>query len=358
MEAVGQLTGGVAHDFNNLLAVIMGNMELLEEELNLETPALKAVLRAVERGSELTQRLLAYSRQQTLMPQKVDLAALVSGMTDLLTRTLGATVEIEIIEAPDLWLVSADPGQVENAILNLALNARDAVPDGGKLTIECRNEIFDAAYLATNPEAIAGEYACLSVTDNGVGMSEEVQSRAFEPFFTTKEVGEGSGLGLSMVYGFATQSGGHVAIYSEEGVGTTVKLNLPRAMEVVEPVAIDPANETAPVEDVIRGGNERVLIIEDDPDLRPLTVRILQELGYTVVAAQDAAEAGLLLEKEAVFDLVLSDVVLPGGVSGPQFAQNIHGSYPNLKFIFMSGYPAEAATRNGLLEPGDAQWIA
>ena len=343
MEAVGQLTGGVAHDFNNLLAVIQGNAEFLADEVGQDNPMTQAILRATTRGSELTQRLLAFSRQQPLRPQAVDLAALVGGVSVLLARTLGETITIETVTAPGLWVVSADPGQVENALLNLAINARDAMPDGGRLTIECQNTALDEAYVTSNPEALAGEYSVLAVMDTGTGMSAEVQAHAFEPFFTTKEVGKGSGLGLSMIYGFAKQSGGHIAIYSEEGMGTTVKLYLPRAEGPPDAVADQSGN------DVPRGRGETILVIEDDTDVRALAASMLEELGYKAVAVADG-DSGLAALARAPVDVVLSDVILPGGMSGPEFAEAAQARHGGIKIVFMSGYPSEAARHNGFVD--------
>ena len=346
MEAVGQLTGGVAHDFNNLLTVILGNAQMLEERLGRENVELDQIIQATKRGAELNHRLLAFSLQQPLRPQAIDLGSLVSGMSEMLTRALGETIEIETVVAPDLENALADPGQVENALLNLALNARDAMPRGGKLTIECANVQIDDAYVADNPEAKIGVYVVLAVSDEGSGMTAEVQAHAFEPFFTTKEVGQGSGLGLSMIYGFAKQSGGHVNIYSEAGKGTTVKLYLPRAQETMH---VESPNK---VEEMPLGRGEVVLVIEDDPDVRALTVRMLEVLNYKVIDAFNAAAAHKVLAKERSVDLVLSDVVLPGGVSGPEFAEEARITHPELKIIYMSGYPAEAAKRNGFLGSG------
>jgi len=343
MQAVGQLTGGVAHDFNNLLAIVLGNAELLSGKVGEDDPKLQAVMRAATRGAELTQRLLAFSRIQTLQPQVIDVDALVGSMTSLLSRTLGETIEIETRLAPRLWNATADPGQVENALLNLAINARDAMAGGGKLTIECANAVLDEAYVAVNPEARTGDYVVLAVSDTGSGMSAEVQAHAFEPFFTTKEVGQGSGLGLSMVYGFAKQSGGQVTIYSEEGQGTAVKLYLPRAQGAAK------AEDVPPSEEVPQGRGERILVIEDDPDVRDLAVNVLGGLGYRVIEVADAASAHKVLADGQAVDLVLSDVVLPGGTSGPEFAAEARAAHPGLKIIFMSGYPAEAAKRNGFV---------
>jgi signal transduction histidine kinase len=302
METVGQLTGGIAHDFNNLLAVIYGSAELLEDKIGTDDPQVRAVIKAAGRGAELTQRLLAYSRQQPLRPQPIDLAELTGGILALLRRTLGETIEIVTDRSPDLWPVLADPGQVENAVLNLAINARDAMPEGGKLTIECTNACLDEAHVAQNPEAAVGDYVVMAVSDTGVGMPDEVREHAFEPFFTTKEVGEGSGLGLSMVYGFAIQSGGHTAIYSEQGRGTTVKLYLPRAEQALRP------RRTALDGQALSGRGELVLVVEDDSDVRELAVKMLKGLGYRVIDAVEAASARVVLGQERV-DLVLCDVV-------------------------------------------------
>ncbi len=342
MEAVGQLTGGVAHDFNNLLAVILGNAELLDGKLDGEDgDLLEAIIRAGERGAELTRRLLAFSRKQALRPTTLDLGELFGGLYSLLSRSLGETIEIETKAAPGLWPATADPGQVENALLNLAINARDAMPDGGKLTIECANAELDRDYVAQNPEADAGDYVALSVSDTGVGMSEEAIERAFEPFFTTKQVGEGTGLGLSMVYGFAKQSGGHVRLYSEAGKGTTVRLYLPRAELEADRAEIKDADQ------VPRGRGEVVLVVEDDPDVRRLVVRILGSLGYRVVDAPDARAALAVLSAGETVDLLLSDVVLAGGMSGPELARLSRERHRDLKILLMTGYAAEAANRNG-----------
>jgi PAS domain S-box-containing protein len=346
LEAVGQLTGGVAHDFNNLLAVVQGNAEILAEIVGEDDKAVRGILRASARGAELTQRLLAFSRQQPLWPQAIALQDLVAGMSELLKSALGETIAVETMADPDLWAAAADPGQVENALLNLAINARDAMVDGGKLTIECLNARLDETYLAQSPEAVAGDYVVLAVSDSGRGMTAEEIERAFEPFFTTKEVGEGSGLGLSMVYGFAKQSDGHVSLYSEPGKGTTVKVYLPRAAHAPE------RPEKDGTEAVPRGQGETILVIEDNEEVRGLAVRMIERLGYRVRDVPEAASALSLLEQEGdSIDLVLSDVVLPGGMSGPKFADAAREFRPDLKVIFMSGYPAEASHRNGLLAP-------
>ena len=345
MEAVGQLTGGIAHDFNNLLAVIQGNAELLEDHVGADDPRVRAVIRAAGRGADLTQRLLAFSRRQPLRPQSIDLAELTTGMSALLKRTLGETIEIVTDQSSDLWPVLADPGQVENALLNLAINARDAMPEGGKLTIECMNVCLDEAHVTQNPEAVVGDYVVMTVSDTGVGMAAEAREHAFEPFFTTKEVGEGSGLGLSMVYGFAIQSGGHATIYSEKGHGTTVKLYLPRAAQALR------LRKKAPYGQAPSGRGELVLVVEDDSDVRTLAVRMLEGLGYRVVDAVEAESARAVLGHEQV-DLVLCDVVLPRGVSGLEFAETVQRHDPDIKIIFMSGYAAEATKGSGALGSG------
>jgi PAS domain S-box-containing protein len=348
MEAVGQLTGGVAHDFNNLLAVIIGNAEILVEDLGDSDPSPKAILRAARHGTELTQRLLAFSRRQPLDPQMVTLGKLVDDMSGMLGRMLGEAIEIEVVGEEGLWPALADAGQVENALLNLAINARDAMPGGGRLTIECMNTRLDAASLEGVSDVSPGDFVVLAVSDNGAGMPPSVLEHVFEPFFTTKEVGQGTGLGLSMVYGFARQSGGHVTVYSEEGTGTTVKLYLPRSRS--EAVPSGPEDLAA-----LPGGHgETVLLLEDDDDVRFLVVRILEGLGYRVIEAARAEAAGAVLAEAEQVDLLLSDVVLPGKYNGPDFARRARDTHPGLRIVFMSGYPAEAVRRNGFVDLGGA----
>ncbi len=348
MEAVGQLTGGVAHDFNNLLAVIMGNAELVRDTAPESAGSVDAILRAAGRGAELTQRLLAFSRQQPLRPKSIDLHALASGMLDLLSRTLGETIAIETHIEPGLWDALADAGQVENALLNLALNARDAMPQGGRLDILGANRTIGLADVEAFPEVEPGDYIELAVRDTGQGMTPEVQAQAFEPFFTTKDVGQGSGLGLSMIYGFARQSGGHATIESQAGQGTTVRLYLPRA-GAGKAVDMAPDQKAgAP-----QGSGETILVLEDNEDVRALAVMMLEGLNYRVLEARDAAEArAALREAAASIDLVLSDVVLPGGASGPEFVAEARAAHPGLKVVFMSGYSAEAAGSDTLREAG------
>ena len=348
MEAVGQLTGGVAHDFNNLLAVIIGNAEMLVEDLGDDDPLPKAILRAARRGTELTQRLLAFSRRQPLDPQPVALDELVDGMFGMLRRTLGEAIEIVVAREPGLWPAMADAGQVENALLNLAINARDAMPDGGRLAIECTNASLDEDSLAGDGDVLPGDFVVMAVSDNGSGMAPSVLEHAFEPFFTTKEVGQGTGLGLSMIYGFARQSGGHVTISSEEGGGTVVRLYLPKSDRAAAACRPDNPNNMP------RGRGETVLVLEDDEDVRALAVRILEGMGYRIIEAARAAAAEEVLAGSESVDLLLSDVVLSGKRNGPEFARQARESHPDLKVLFMSGYPAEAARGRGFADLGGA----
>lgn len=344
MEAIGQLTGGIAHDFNNLLAVIQGNAELIEDAGGDLSPMASTIVRASERGAELTQRLLAFSRQQPLHPEVICLGNLMVNMLELLKSSLGETVKISTNTQKDLWGALADSGQVENALLNLAINARDAMPKGGHLIIDCANVTLDGNHSVKESNLAAGDYVVLSVTDHGEGMSEDVRKRAFEPFFTTKEIGAGSGLGLSMVSGFAEQSGGEAVIYSEEDEGTTVRLYLPRAQ-------IKAGGQSKPqAEAVPRGLGETILVIEDDPEVRNLAEMMLGNLGYRVICAADANIARQTVESSSGINLILSDVILPGGTSGPEFADELRTSHPEMKVLFMSGYPAEAAKRKGFLD--------
>ncbi len=349
MEAIGKLTGGIAHDFNNLLAVIMGNAELILSRSPGSDARAKVIVRAAKRGAELTRRLLAYARQQPLRPRTTDVRTLVAGVSDMLGRVLGETIRIEVRTAANLWNVLADPGQIEDAILNLAINARDAMPSGGKLTIECANAPLYGDRLAEFPEAVAGDYVALAVIDTGNGMTREVQARAFEPFFTTKAVGQGSGLGLSMVYGFAKQSGGHVTIDSDVGKGTTVRIYLPRERAKAESRQLPTLDQPA------LGQGETVLVIEDDEEARKLVVDMLEGWNYRVVAVPDADAADRALNVEPAVDLVLSDIVLPGSRSGLEFAAQLRTTRPALRFVFMSGYSADAAKDDTLLANGQVR---
>ncbi len=351
MEAVGQLTGGVAHDFNNLLAVIIGNLEFLINELPVddEREARAAtVMRAAERGAELTQRLLAYSRQQPLAPQAVDFNALVSDMMEMLRRTLGETIEVETVLADGLWESCADPGQLEAALLNLAVNARDAMPDGGRLTIETGNiELDELDAPVRSGDVGAGQYVMLAVTDTGSGMPEDVRERAFEPFFTTKEVGKGTGLGLSMIFGFCKQSGGYVTIESAANRGTGVRLYLPR---ITKAVGARPAPAANGAE--AKGDGETVLVVEDDPDVREVTVTLLKGLGYSVLAAPDGETALELAESTGPIALLVTDVVLKGELSGRETAEALTARRPELGVLYMSGYTLNSILHHGRLDDG------
>ncbi|MDP6475459.1 MAG: ATP-binding protein [Alphaproteobacteria bacterium] len=343
MEAVGQLTGGVAHDFNNLLTVIMSTLELLRDDGENDSARNKMIDRgvgAVQRGAALTHRLLAFSRKQTLVPTAIDSNILVSDMTDLLGRTLGEKIEIRSNGADGLWACQADQSQLENALLNLAINARDAMPDGGVLTIEMANVTLDDDISAAQAEVEPGDYVMLGVSDSGSGITSDALKHVFEPFFTTKDVGKGTGLGLSMVYGFAKQSGGNVTIYSEPGEGTTVKLYLPRSGADGDATA--PNKEAADIP-VARG--ERILVVEDDADVRKLTVALLSGLGYEIVEADSAQAALEVMAHAGAIDLLLSDVVLPGALNGPRLAAEIQRRHPTIKTVFMTGY-AENAFKN------------
>jgi PAS domain S-box-containing protein len=353
MEALGQLTGGVAHDFNNLLQVVVGNLEILQRNLPAEPPRLKRsadnAMTGAKRAATLTQRLLAFSRRQPLAPQPVLADALVMGMADLLTRTLGETIELETVSGAGLWRVEADPNQLESAILNLAVNARDAMPEGGRLTIETSNAHLDQAYAAEHAEVRPGQYVVISVSDTGAGMDKATVARAFEPFFTTKEVGKGTGLGLSMVYGFVKQSGGHVKIYSEPAVGTSVKIYLPRLTgETLQESA--EAAEDAPPDG---SPSETILVVEDDDDVRMYSVEVLRELGYRVLEAHDGASALRLLERqEGRVDLLFTDVVLSGGMNGQQLSHRARALRPDLKVLFTTGYARNAIVHHGRLDAG------
>ena len=349
MEAVGQLTGGVAHDFNNLLTVIIGGLDTLKrsepDEAVRRARALDMAIHAAERAANLTARLLAFSRRQPLQPTPTDLNILARNMTELLHRTLGESVELEGVLASRLWKVEVDQNQLESAILNLAVNARDAMPGGGKLTIETANTYLDAAYSATDAEVRAGQYAVLAVSDTGAGMTKETLAKAFEPFYTTKEVGRGTGLGLSMVYGFVKQSGGHVTIYSEPDQGTTVKLYFPR---YTGSGAVDTAPEafSPPA-----SAGEVVLVVEDNDDVRAYSVMSLTELGYQVLEARDAEMALSILETDQRIDLLFTDVVLPG-VSGRVLVDRAVALRPDLKVLFTTGYSRDAIVHQGRLDAG------
>jgi nitrogen-specific signal transduction histidine kinase/CheY-like chemotaxis protein len=339
MEVLGQLTGGVAHDFNNLLAVILGNMELLDQRLDTDSDLrvmTRDAITASERGAALTQHLLAFARKQALAPSSIDVRQFLKQMRAVLVSTLGETIRIEIDTADDLWPCVADRAQLENALLNLAINARDAMPEGGSLVINAVNVTLGAERPAAESDAEAGDYVLMKVRDAGVGMSDEVRAKVFEPFFTTKEVGAGSGLGLSMIYGFAKQSGGDVTIRSEPGAGTTVGLYLPRADTSTD-------STTAPAARDFRASQgERILIVEDEPAVRKLVVTLLEDLGYEVFQAEDGAAALAALDDLDSVRLVLSDVVLPGGLSGHALLGEAKRAHPEVKTLLMSGYATDS----------------
>jgi signal transduction histidine kinase len=347
MEAVGQLTGGVAHDFNNLLTIIIGNLGIAKRGVveSRAERALNNALAGAERAAQLTQRLLAFSRRAPLNPRAVDTNKLITGMADLLVRTIGEQVELETIGGAGLWSIEVDAAELETTILNLALNARDAMPGGGKLTIETSNAYLDDDYCRQHAGLVPGQYVVIAITDSGAGMPADVIEKAFEPFFTTKETGKGTGLGLSQVYGFIKQSGGHVKIYSEVGQGTTVKLYLPRYDGHSMPAAAE-----IPVGGD-RGNGETILIVEDDDGVRQYAAEILRDLNYRVLEARDSASALKLLDAEKNFDLLLTDVILPGK-NGRELANEIERRKPGIKIIFMTGYSRNAIVHHGRLDRG------
>ncbi|MDX3910475.1 MAG: CHASE3 domain-containing protein [Sphingobium sp.] len=357
MEAVGQLTGGIAHDFNNMLAVIVGSLDIARRRLGgtIDKRIVQNIENALEgahRATQLTSHLLAFSRQQPLEPRAIDTNKLVGGMSELLRRTIGESLQIETVLAGGLWPSFVDPNQLENAILNLCVNARDAMPDGGKLTIETSNAHLDDAYAAAHQEVVAGQYVVIAVTDTGMGMSRELIERAFEPFFTTKEVGRGTGLGLSQVFGFIKQSKGHVKIYSEVSEGTTVKLYLPRHMGPHD-VATGPS-EISFADDLLAARDgEIVLVVEDEDRVRNVSVDGLRDLGYTVVQAADAAEALAVLANQPRVDLLFTDVVMPE-MNGRKLVDHALIARPDLKVLYTTGYTRNAIVHNGMLDPGVA----
>jgi signal transduction histidine kinase/DNA-binding response OmpR family regulator len=348
LEAIGQLTGGVAHDFNNVLQVIAGNLQLLqmstagnpEAQRRLETAAF-----AADRGAKLSSQLLAFARRQPLQPVATNIGRVLRGMDDLLRRALGESVQIETVVAGGLWATLVDPHQLENVILNLAINARDAMKGEGRLTLELNNAMLDDDYVAYEPDVKAGQYVVLAISDTGCGMPAEVVARAFEPFFTTKREGEGTGLGLSMAYGFVKQSEGHIRIYSEVGSGTTIKIYLPRSMQ---PEVEVPNMRNAPVV----GGNETILVVEDDTVVQATVVDMLGALGYRVLKANDGQSALTILQSGVPVDLLFTDVVMPGPVRSVELARQAKQMFPNIEVLFTSGYTQNAIVHGGRLDPG------
>jgi signal transduction histidine kinase/CheY-like chemotaxis protein len=349
MEAMGQLTGGVAHDFNNILTVITGTIEILDDAVK-DRPHLAQITRligaAAARGADLTQHLLAFSRRQPLQPRNTDVNALVIDAARLLRPTLGEQIEIESMLAHDSAPALIDPSQLSTAILNLALNARDAMPNGGKLTLETKNVVLDENYAGMNSEVNPGNYVMIAVSDSGEGIPAGLLEKVFEPFFTTKDVGKGSGLGLSMVYGFVKQSNGHIKIYSEEGHGTTVKLYLPQAAGIAETLAAD-----AGISGIERG-DESILIVEDDALVREYVVTQISNLGYDTLAASNAAEALAIIDGPERIDLLFTDVIIPGGMNGRQLAIEALTRRQGLKILYTSGYTENAIMHHGRLDAG------
>jgi PAS domain S-box-containing protein len=348
MDAVGQLTGGVAHDFNNLLQVIGGNLQLLERDLPRDERAqrrLQNAMDAVAKGSKLAGQLLAFARRQALQPRAISPGRLIRGMDDLLRRALGEGVDLETVISGGLWNTYVDPNQVETALLNLAVNARDAMEGRGKLTIEAGNARLDDAYAAIHMDVTPGQYVMIAVTDTGCGMTPEVVARAFDPFFTTKPEGQGTGLGLSMVHGFVKQSGGHLKVYSEVGQGTTIRLYLPRSREKVE----EPVDVAV---GAVVGGSEVILLVEDDEDVRATTADLLADLGYRVLKARDAEAAMVIIESGVSIDLLFTDVVMPGELAPRDLARKAQQQLPGVRVLFTSGYTDNAVIHGGRLDDG------
>jgi len=351
METIGQLTGGVAHDFNNMLAIIIGSLDLAQRRLNgKEDPRLLNSIQSARDGAQraavLTARLLAFSRQQPLAPETIDLNKLVGGMSELLRRTLGEQIRIETVLAGGLWPTFADLSQLENAILNLSVNARDAMPDGGHLTIETANTELDDRYARMHQEVEAGQYVMISITDTGIGMSPEVLERAFDPFYTTKGAGKGTGLGLSQVYGYVKQSRGHIKIYSEIDRGTTVKIYLPRRVGSGETRFSTPSMMPIPQGSV----DDTILVVEDDQSVREMTAESLRELGYSVLQAASGPEALDVLQNERV-DLIFTDIVMPQ-MNGRQLADAVTEKWPEIRILYTTGYTRNAIVHNGVLDHG------
>lgn len=348
LESIGKLTGGVAHDFNNILQVIGGNLQLLVTAMQGNEAATRhaqLALNAVERGGKLSSQLLAFARRQPLQPVVINMGRVLRGMEDLLRRALGEAIGIETIVSGGLWNALVDPHQLENVILNLAINARDAMPGGGNLTIELGNSVLDDAYVTTTIDVPAGQYVMLAITDTGTGMSKEVLERAVEPFFTTKPEGQGTGLGLSMAFGFAKQSNGHFRIYSEPGHGTTIKIYFPRSHEGEEIT-------TTPIPAKVTGGTETILVVEDDLTVQQTVVEMLSSLGYKVLKANNAESALTVLKAGVHCDLLFTDVVMPGELKSPELARQAKALMPSIEVLYTSGYTQNAIIHGGRLDPG------
>ena len=350
MEAIGQLTGGIAHDFNNMLGVVMGSLDLMGRRIKNGDFAidrfLEAASQATVRAAALTHRLLAFARQQPLEPKPIDVNNLISGMSDLMRSTLGEQTQIETVMAAGVWTASADPHQLESAILNVAINARDAMPDGGKLTIETGNTYLDEAYAHQHGDVEPGQYVMVAVSDNGTGMAPEIAARVFDPFFTTKPSGKGTGLGLSQVFGFIKQSRGHIKIYSEVGCGTAVKIYLPRLTgQLATPLPANPPSISA------GSAGEVILVVEDDPMMLKFTIQAVRELGYTVLHADNAAAALAILDDRPDILLLFTDVVMPE-VGGKKLVDEALKKHPALKVLYTTGYTANAVVHGGVLDAG------
>ncbi|MBB5393302.1 MULTISPECIES: response regulator [unclassified Herbaspirillum] len=348
MEAVGQLTGGVAHDFNNVLQIIGGNLQLLQSAAALEEKSrqrVKIAIDAVDRGAKLSSQLLAFARRQPLQPRSINLKRVLHDMDDLLHRAVGETIEISTIVASDLWNAMLDPNQVENLIINTAINARDAMPDGGRLTLQMGNVRLSDPHFLAQADLEPGDYVELSISDNGCGMSPEVRERAFEPFFTTKKEGEGTGLGLSMAYGFVKQSKGHISIQSEAGRGTTIRICFPRSREAE--AAVDDIREME-----VHGGDETILVVEDDPSLQLTVTDTLSSLGYRVLKADNGERALAIVRSGVPIDMLFTDVVMPGSVPATELARQARQLLPGIEILFTSGYPRDAIVHEGRLDAG------
>jgi signal transduction histidine kinase/CheY-like chemotaxis protein len=357
MEAVGQLTGGIAHDFNNLLTGVIGGLDMLhsriaQQRLDGTERYIEAAMTSARRAAALTHRLLAFSRRQPLQPEVVEVNALVRSMEDLLRRTLGPAIHVELIAGDDLWRTLCDPNQLENALLNLVINARDALPEGGLLQVSTANATLDAVDVSRQSELEPGDYVCMSVRDDGVGMPHRVIERAFDPFFTTKPSGQGTGLGLSMIYGFAKQSRGHVSIESIEGEGTTVRLYLPRSNDESPMATADVGSPRLTTNTLDRW---HVLVVEDEPVIREMVVEVLADIGYVVMQAGDGQAAMKIIQSEAELDLLITDVGLPG-FNGRQLAEQARQQRPTLKVLFITGY-AEDATFGQIPSEEHAQML-
>jgi CheY-like chemotaxis protein len=350
MEAVGRLAGGVAHDFNNMLTAIMSYSDLILSDMAPESPLrsdMVEIVKAAEKATALTRKLLAFSRQQVLRPAMVDMNATVEGLRKMIKRLLGEDIELSVHPGEGLWTVSADPTEIERVIMNLVLNSRDAMPEGGRLTIETSNVVIDEEYATAHAETSPGDYVVVAISDTGAGMTREVREKIFEPFFTTKEKGRGTGLGLPSVYGIVKQSGGFVWVYSELGKGTTFKIYLPRAMEVRVPGASTPQrNRTV--------GAETILLVEDDDEVRQVASRILRRNGYRVLEAGNGADALRVCENENdPVDLIVTDLVMPE-MGGSELAKKIREQQPDARILFTSGYTEDAVVRQSLLQEGEA----